>query len=236
MKNYASKLFIISIFLILGIFFILKVRPLAPLPFPWIKSGNEMIFDLKIIKHGQLTPQGGPLIDTENAYKLSISEDLKILGSSLKFYDFKTPKNTIIKKINVPQWASFGPSNITIERLQRTKDGLAISRPIVCDGNWFGKRFTSTLIPAKPKIEEIYHSYVCKGKIRRSFKVVGVSEKVQTKIGTFTTFVLENERGSITRRVFWNEKEGIIKIEMYQSMKNKGMEMLGYYELASKNF
>jgi hypothetical protein len=187
--------------------------------YEWVAEGNRMTFDFHPISD---TLVGG------NGFRYDATENVK----TLKFNEVDT--NTF-RTLGQSKWDRIPRelnSGVFGEEYIRTAEGLKRQENRDCDSPVGGLVFFKFVrVPAEPEVGATHPQYYCGDDLEETLRVAAVGQTVEVAAGRFeNVFVLRSSRDQ--RKEYWSEAEGILKIELYEG----DGDLLGYYELASKNF
>lgn len=186
-----------------------------PLPFPWVKDGARMVYDFH------------PVADTS-------------VGDSVR-YGVYTLTLSQSKEGNYLELRGDIPQEFENNQLKPSRGDLAIKRKqnglhsaeFACMRKYQENTQFMQRVPSIPEELLKMPRRACKAE-RGYYLVLDKDTTVTVPAGTFDTFVQQFQGASdFVIREYWNEKEGLIKIELFRGV---GKTLRAYYALSSKNF
>lgn len=193
-----------------------------PLPFQWVRLGNRMVFDFHPVADTLSGPGGIVYGDTEGALIITLEAG---------------EREVVVFRESFPRWAGDGGINgLVLPRMRlrdlvvsRAEDGLRCAVSLTCGGIPLPLPLLEFVrVPPNPEAGDEYPQYRCQDSVETTLRVEQVDYAVEVPAGRFSTFVLAGDGG----REYWSEREGLVRIEVLE----EDGGVLGYYELASKNF
>lgn len=213
-----------QIFLTLGLFGLAGCSLFSedePRSFEWVQPGSRMVFDFHPVADTLTGPGGVVYGDAEGAFVITLESGAE---------------DAVVFRESFPLWAGDGGNGLVLPRMRlrdlvvsRAEDGLRRAVPLTCGGISLPFPLLEFVrVPTNPEAGDELPQYRCQDSVETMLRVEQVDHSVEVPAGTFATFVLAGDVG----REYWSEREGLVRIELLE----EDGDVLGYYELASKNF